>query len=166
MRRLYLLRHAAAVPKGAATDLERRLSAGGRAEMEVVAAHLARGRAAPDLALVSPSARTRETWTLTRLEAVEARDEEAIYEAAPETLLEVVRRVGEAAPHLMLVGHNPGIEEFGNLLVGPGGPGGFPTATLATLEADIGSWADLSFGEARLAAFESPATMQASPPQG
>ena len=63
MRRLLLLRHAKAErsqPGG--RDHDRVLAARGRADAKKLGAYLARHAFVPDRALVSTSARTRETW--------------------------------------------------------------------------------------------------------
>ena len=69
MRRLLLLRHAKAErsqPGG--RDHDRILSKRGRNDAAAVGAYLVRHRLVPDRALVSTSARTRETWTLVAAE--------------------------------------------------------------------------------------------------
>src|SRR5437868_14317697 len=63
MRRLIIFRHAKAErlqPGG--SDLSRRLEPRGRNDAEAMGAYLAKHKLVPDLAAVSTSARTRETW--------------------------------------------------------------------------------------------------------
>ena len=65
MRRLLLLRHAKAERlQLAGSDQNRPLTERGRSDAVRVGAYLARHAFVPDGALVSPSARTRETWSL------------------------------------------------------------------------------------------------------
>lgn len=165
MKRLVLLRHAKAVAKDAARDFDRVLAARGREEMAAVAAHLA---SLPcDFALVSSSARTRETWKLAGRPDVRTTFERAIYEADEPDLLAAARDADPNAETVIMVGHNPGFEELALSLVradedGPAADrlhGGFPTAGVAVIEFDIGSWRELARGSGRLVSFETPASL-------
>lgn len=176
MKRLILLRHAKAVAKDAADDFSRVLAPRGRADMTAIAAYLA-GQAdrRPDLALVSPAARTRETWALAqaKIGAIATAFEDEIYEASPEQLLDVVREADGILADgptetLILVGHNPGISELAQLLVASGESAardelgrGMPTAAAAILDLDIAAWRELQPGTARLVAFVSPDALPA-----
>lgn len=148
MRRLILLRHAkaeAARPGGG--DFGRRLTGRGRRDAAAMGAVLAARKFAPDLALTSTARRAEETWECaspafpkTRLEALEE-----LYDAAPHTIFEAVRRSENAADTLLVVGHNPGLQELAVTLVVEGaGPASdirklanaFPTATAAVFTVD------------------------------
>ncbi|NNM74688.1 SixA phosphatase family protein [Enterovirga aerilata] len=164
MKRLVLLRHAKAVGKDAARDFDRVLAPRGRAQMEVVARHLA---SMPlDLALVSPSARTRETWELARRPEVPVRFDRRIYEASEPELLKVAQEAEPSSEALVLVGHNPAFEELARDLVRTGdeaGMGrlldGMPTAAVAVIAFEIDSWRRLSRKTGRLLSFETPASL-------
>lgn len=118
MRELILLRHAHAEPPGPGeADLDRPLSAEGRAEAEAAGRWLAEQGLVPDRALCSPSRRTRDTLeaVLAAIGDVEQRFDDAIYEATPGTLAAIAdahRDVGR----LLLVGHNPGLEQLAALM--------------------------------------------------
>lgn len=162
MKRLILLRHAKAVPKAAATDAERALASDGRAQMTSVARYFADEKLVPDAAIVSPSVRTRETWSLSGLDAAPARFDERIYEASTEDLFDVVRDLEPTAGTVVLVGHNPGIEEFGRALVRNGEPklrDGFPTAAVAVIAFDVERWDAIAPRSGHLVAFETPASL-------
>ena len=163
MKRLLVLRHAKAVARDAAEDFDRVLSDRGRDQMAVMAGVLAQAGAAPDLALVSPSARTRETCSLAGLKAGATRFERAIYEAQSETLLTLVRQVDEKVHSLILIGHNPGLEELCAHLVAARSrkdaaalARGLPTAALAIFEFDVETWREVAFGTGRLVSFTIP----------
>jgi phosphohistidine phosphatase len=65
MQRLILMRHAEAEPAaGSGRDRDRVLSGRGRKDSAAMARALAGRGMRPDLALVSPAARTRQTWEL------------------------------------------------------------------------------------------------------
>src|SRR5262249_10533674 len=83
-----------------------------------------------------------------------------IYEAIPDTLLLVTRGLPAACASAALVGHNPGATDFVNALVGKQVVDALPTFGVAILEIDAASWADVSYGGARLAALHSPKTIR------
>jgi hypothetical protein len=71
-------------------------------------------------------------------------NEPAVYAADTETLLRVVRRFPDAAGTMLLVGHNPGMEDLAALLAGEGSAIGLlPTAGLVHLELEADRWADV-----------------------
>ena len=152
MRRLLLLRHAKSDRPPGVSDIDRPLDARGREAAPRMGAYLAREGLRPDLALVSPSRRTRETWeaVATALDAVPFEIVESIYEAPPASLLAAVRAGPDTAGTLILVGHNPGTEALAEMLVADGAPAarkrlaqGFPTAALAVIAFDVAHWSDI-----------------------
>lgn len=119
----------------------------------------------PSLALVSTARRTQETWALaaSELGAVPKRDEAAIYEAPAERLLELIRATVPEVATLMIVGHNPGMEDLAALLLrDDGGEAGerlrekFPTAGIAVLSLPIDDWAEAARHIGMLEAFATP----------
>jgi phosphohistidine phosphatase len=167
MRRLLILRHAKAERLGAGQrDHERRLNGRGRDDAPRLGAYIARHRFVPDQALVSPAARTRETWQLAAkamAAKVPVEFEESIYEATPETLLKIVKRTAPKVETLLLVGHNPGLHELAVMLVASGDiearqrmKENFPTAALAVIEFALGSWQKLHPQAGRLERFIEP----------
>jgi len=158
VKRLLLLRHAKAVPHGTANDFDRVLADRGRRDMGAIAGYLSVDP--PDLALVSPAARTRETWALCNLPHVPVRYEEGIYEAGLPALLRIVQAIPGKVRRAILVGHNPGLEDFASSLVAPESAlGHLPTAGLALADWDTDDWRAVSPHEGRLAGFVSPATL-------
>ncbi|RZA16897.1 MAG: histidine phosphatase family protein, partial [Lysobacteraceae bacterium] len=117
MRELILLRHAHAEPAAAGQDdAARPLSAIGREEATAAGDWLRSHGARPDRVLCSPSARTRETLAaLGDLGPVEVREDASIYEASPGTLA-ALADANRDAGCLLLVGHNPGLEQLAALM--------------------------------------------------
>lgn len=112
MRRLILMRHAEAErAAGSGGDRDRALSARGRREAASIGRAIAARGMLPDLALVSPAARTRQTWDLLHdaFGDVEVREEEPLYNGAAEALRRLVEAAEEEAGTLMVVAHNPGV---------------------------------------------------------
>jgi phosphohistidine phosphatase len=148
MHRLILLRHAkteARAPGG--EDIDRALVERGRADAGRMGRILAGAGMSPDLVLVSPAVRTRETWTLASPAfppvRVEIRD--GLYDATPEEVVDELKRGVATAGTVMVVGHNPSLHELAISFVedGCGDPAdiervsaGFPTATAATFRFD------------------------------
>jgi len=102
---------------------------------------------APDLVLVSPAARTRETWDGMAEAFPKARVElrKSLYDATPEEIAEAAALDTAGADTVMVVGHNPGLQELAvNLLVENSGShsdierlsAGFPTAAAAVFAMD------------------------------
>src|SRR3954471_3412609 len=111
MRRLLLLRHAKAERlQTGGRDQDRVLAQRGRADAKTLGAYLARHAFVPDRAVVSTSARTRETWTLVAAamgKSPPASFDERIYDATPDAILGTIRETGADAGTLLVVGHNP-----------------------------------------------------------
>ncbi|MVA96988.1 histidine phosphatase family protein [Nitratireductor sp. CAU 1489] len=167
MRELLLLRHAKSSWDDATLDdADRPLAARGRKAAPVMARAIARRGWIPDLALVSPALRTRQTWALVAAglpRSVETRFESDIYEADPQAILAAIRTVPPATGRLLVVGHNPGLERLAENLAGPGSDADalarlrtkFPTGALARFEVTR-HWSGLAPGTTRLAAFLKP----------
>jgi len=172
MRQLLLLRHAkSAWDNKALPDQDRPLSPRGRRAASLMRQAMRDLGLAPDLVLLSPSQRTRET-----LEALEPWDEapliepvDRLYLATAPQLLEVLRGVAETVRSVMLIAHNPGMHELAMLLVGPRGAAarhgherdierltaGYPTAALAEFGI-AGPWQHLDSGGGQLIRFLRP----------
>ena len=111
----------------------------------------------PDLVLVSPATRTRETLELVRVAAkidAPVHIDERIYEASVDDLLRVIADAEDEYASVLIVGHNPGLE---NLLTHfTGEVHTMPTAALAALTLDVANWRDAREATARLDWFVKP----------
>jgi phosphohistidine phosphatase len=172
MRRLLLLRHAKATPSTGHDDYERALVERGRRDAAAIGAFVAEAGMIPDLVIFSGALRARETaaivmkaWPL----RIEARAELSLYNATRAGVLAVVRALPDTAPSVLLVGHNPGLADLADDLVGGGAEseiarmaGKFPTSGLAALEFDVQRWRDVAPGSARLVRFATPDDVSAA----
>lgn len=143
MDRLILLRHGDAERDSeSGEDFDRRLSARGREESARMGETLAELGLVPDLVLVSAAARARDTWTALAPVFPKARVkfEDNLYLAEPERIRRAVDQACDGCAALMVVGHNPGLQELalGLLLEGSAQASavdrvsnGFPTAAAA-----------------------------------
>ena len=155
MRELILLRHAHAEPAdNGLADIDRPLSPHGLAEAEAAGRWLLEQRLVPDRVLCSPARRTRETLeaVLGLTGYVEQRLDERVYEATPGTLAALVDEHREVE-RLLLVGHNPGLEQLVALMSSgqTGDYRGMPPAAVAVLS--LPKEATIEPGIAQLAAF-------------
>jgi phosphohistidine phosphatase len=171
MRRLMLLRHAKTehdAPSG--RDRDRRLDERGQKDAAEIGGFLARHPPFPDLVMVSPAQRTKQTWELV-WKAMKDRAAEPQVEFLPELygggvaqLHESVRAASATDPkRLMLVGHNPGMHELVLALTGHGDAAGrkaladnLPTSGLAVLDFAGHDWNDVAFRRGRLVLFVTP----------
>jgi phosphohistidine phosphatase len=122
MLTLYLLRHAKSSWDDASQrDFERPLTERGREACELVGEFIEEKGIEFDLVLVSTAVRTRETIERVKERAKlrsEVRYDDRIYEATVSQLLQVISQVGNDRENVLLVGHNPGMEELLTLLTG------------------------------------------------
>lgn len=157
-----LMRHAKAEPF-ASTDRDRRLTDRGRREAAAAGRFLSEHGIEPDVAVVSPAVRTRETWeALARSlpSTVEVRLDGAVYDGSADMVLECLRIVPEDASTVLLVGHQPAVGQLAHLLEdGTGDPDalhlmlhGFPTASLAVFNVSV-DWSELGAEKGCLVAF-------------
>lgn len=170
-RSLIVMRHSKSSWPVGVPDLERPLSKRGKLDAKeagrVIAAELPR----PDLIVVSPARRTQETLKLVAdgLGDVPTKVDERVYGATWWELADVIHDAPADVATLMLVGHNPGLED----LVGQLAAGGdlvalrqlrlkFPTSAIAWLpegnapgsgagtRTGAAGWAEWNAGTARL----------------
>jgi len=165
MRTLTLLRHAkSGWDAPVARDFDRPLNARGRKAARAMGREMRRLGLGFDVVLASPAVRVTET--LTELAqgygaAVDTQFDEAVYLAPAETLLALVRAVDDSDARLLLVGHNPGMEQLALLLAGAGAlrdeiAAKYPTAALAEIGFDVAHWREVAPGKGRLARFIRP----------
>ena len=157
-RQLLLLRHGKSDWSRALPDFDRPLKGRGRRETRALGRWLAGRGLLPDLVLASPAARARETagriCEAMACPARRIRFEEGLYLAGPAALLALVRGLPERRRRVMLVGHNPGLEDLLLVLAAQAPPAAsrdklLPTACAALLET-AGSWRAAGPGAFRL----------------
>jgi phosphohistidine phosphatase len=175
MHQLLLLRHAKSSWEDAATpDRDRSLNARGRRAAVAMRRAMRDLGLTPDLILVSSAKRTIETanllepWDDTPL--IEPMDE--LYLASAKRLFGILREVSETVRTVLLIGHNPGMQELAMALTDPtasaeklvrGVREGFPTTALAEFSI-IGPWSGLDAGSARLLRFLTPKMLGSADP--
>jgi phosphohistidine phosphatase len=156
-RTLYLLRHLKSSWDDASlADHERPLAPRGRKAGKAMARHLREADVRPELVLCSTATRTRETLDAVRgaIGEPEVRFEDDLYAASERELLDVLHCVDDGVGSVLVIAHNPGLEDLAAALTGVTQEK-FPTGAFATLTFD-GAWPDLEPGTCDLAAFVVP----------
>jgi phosphohistidine phosphatase len=170
MLTLSLLRHAkSSWDDGSLEDFERPLAKRGESAAPRMGAFMAEQGLAPQLILCSPAVRARQTLELLLPElsgSPTVEYEEAFYLAAPSVLLGRVRKIGPKVHHVMIVGHDPGMQGLATDLAGTGDAEAlaalarkFPTAGLAVIRFKAREWAKIGPGKGHLDIFMTPKTL-------
>jgi phosphohistidine phosphatase len=160
LRRLVVLRHAkSAWPEGV-DDHDRPLGPRGRRDAPEVGRALAASDLLPDLALCSTAVRARQTWDLASAQwgtPPPVRHDPRLYAADVPDLLTAVHEVSAEVETLLLIGHNPGLEELVLELAGDSLDDTleevrvkFPTSAIAVLAWHGTTWRALAPGTALL----------------
>jgi phosphohistidine phosphatase len=167
VKTLTLLRHAkSGWDDPVARDFDRPLNPKGRRAAATMGRHVRDLGLRFDRVIASPAVRVAET--VAEIErglgrALAPEWDRRLYLASSATLLDVVHEVDAAAASLLLIGHNPGLEELTQLLV-PDAAGGlrdvaaqkYPTATLAELTFDGDDWGAVTAARGVLRRFVRP----------
>ncbi|MDR3493487.1 MAG: histidine phosphatase family protein [Ancalomicrobiaceae bacterium] len=167
MPRLLLLRHAkSAWDEPDADDYDRPLNTRGRRSAPLMGRHCAQHNLVPQLILCSSARRTRETlagllpYFADDLDVRLCRD---LYMTSAATAFERLKAVSDAAKSVMLIGHNPALQQLAVDLIGSGNPAlreeigdKFPTAALCVIDFDARRWADVTSRTGRIVAFFRP----------
>lgn len=162
MKKLGLFRHAKSDWHDAKLrDFDRPLNERGRKGAKIMGRHILKYGQRWDRIIASPAVRSAETIEIASRRAsglLPINWDRRVYLASSATLIDVLREQDATLGAVLLVGHNPGLEDVIFDLVADDGTSPlrdvveekFPTAAFAVLEVDIDDWADLAEGSARL----------------
>ncbi|HYE50794.1 MAG TPA: histidine phosphatase family protein [Azospirillaceae bacterium] len=170
MKTLYLLRHAkSAWADPGLADHDRPLAPRGRQAAASMADYIGKRPGGPpplDLVLCSTARRARETLAAV-LPAWAPRppvlEEDGLYLCGADALLRRLRSLADGIDAVLLIAHNPDLQEL-TLSLARGGAEGlmaqarakYPTGALARLELDVADWGRLRPGDGRLMEFVLP----------
>ena len=155
-RTLILLRHAKSARPEGVPDLQRPLSGRGCRDASAAGRWLREKFAKIDLALCSPAVRVVHTWDLAsrQLDAMPQVSHDArLYGASAGELLRITQELPHKASTVVLVGHNPGLEDFLELLTGTAEV--LKTSAIAVMATQV-TWAQAKDGSCILEAFAVP----------
>ena len=145
MKRLLILRHAkSSWADSSQEDWQRPLNARGVRDAPRAGEWLRQRAIVPDLIVTSDAVRARTTAQAVANAAGysgELVTEPSLYHAKPEDVIAVLNGVADQARTVMIVGHNPGLEDLVLLLSGE--HHGMVTTGLAELKLPIDRWSDL-----------------------
>jgi phosphohistidine phosphatase len=170
MKTITLFRHAKSGDKENPNieDIDRPLSGRGLKAAPRMGAALRDRGLKPDLILCSPAIRTRQTLGLAQTMAWDALPEtlfdKRVYEASVQTLLKLLKNAPEEAKHILIVGHNPGLQDLAVALAAPGPEREqlmvkLPTSAVVSLEFNRERWKDIKSGGGRVVLFLTPNTL-------
>jgi len=158
MKRLYILRHAkSSWAEPGLTDMDRPLNKRGARQTAALAEWFERRTDKPQVALCSPSIRTRETWAdIERAFPSTAMDiVDELYNGTMDNYMDALSARDES--NVMIVGHNPTCDELARYLTAPSSPAAeslmaahFGTANLAVLDLEIDAWNAISEASGQL----------------
>lgn len=154
MKLLTLIRHAkSSWDDPFMDDFDRPLNHRGQHDLPLMCARLLAQGPTPDRLIHSSALRTRLT-AAPLIEAFQLPDRavqstEAIYEADDDVLRALIRQQPDEVGHLMLVGHNPGLQLLAQWLCEQA-PQKLPTAAIVQLALPLEHWSDLAPNCARL----------------
>ena len=171
MRRLLLFRHAKAERSEPGTqDLSRVLIDRGRKDAGKIGIYMAGHALVPDRVLLSPAARSQETWkyAVTAFHpAPAAMSTERLYDATPDVILGVIEDIPASAHTLLVIGHNPGLHELALMLIASGDiiarerlREKLPTAGLVIIDFAFDDWSKLRPQSGRLERFVTPKALE------
>jgi phosphohistidine phosphatase len=164
---IYLLRHAkSSWSDPGLADHDRPLARRGERAAPRLGAYLAAKRVPPSAVLCSSARRATETLdavlALLR-EPPSVRITRACYHAGPTALIDEIRETADGFPALLLVGHNPGLEDLALAMAGGGDARAlrrmeskFPTCALAEIHFPCDRWQVVDFGGGELVDFQTP----------
>jgi len=144
-----------------ARDFDRPLNKRGRKGAELMGRHIADHGIPWDRIIASPAVRVAETIELGAKatgQTLATIWDRRIYLASSATLLDLIHEQEGDPGAILMIGHNPGLEDLIFDLVPDDGSSPlrdiveekFPTAAYAVLELDADSWSDVREGSARL----------------
>jgi phosphohistidine phosphatase len=173
MLRLMLLRHAkSSWSSPGLQDAARPLTDRGEATARLMGVYMARHSLVPERVLCSPARRTRETWAGIAAQwppDIDVVFDRRLYAATPQVVLSVVRAQDSAARSLLVIGHNPGLQEAAELLIASGDVElrerlreKFPTAALAVIDFTIDTWSGVHERSGRLDRYVTPRSIAAA----
>jgi phosphohistidine phosphatase len=142
-------------------DIKRPLNEKGKKEVPFMSEILLNYDVSPDVIMVSPATRTRETveaiLEITKWDSGKIIYNEQLYMALVAELTDIMRKADNQAETLMIVGHNPGLTQMVNLYTNVE-IDNLPTSSFCIIQFDkISNWKDIVYGvKGNLITFEYP----------
>lgn len=154
MKTIYFVRHAkSSWDKPTLRDIDRPLNKRGLRDAPFMAKLMRSKGARPGLLLSSPAARAIATARFFA-EALGYPDERIeqnnkIYEAYPEDIMEIIQELPDDHEAAMLVGHNPTLTTVANMF-SDDYIANLPTCAVVQVDAEVGHWRDFREGKGKI----------------
>lgn len=153
MKQLFLLRHAkSSWDDDSLDDFDRPLNPRGKKAAPMMGNVIKERDIAPDIILCSPAKRTKQTLKLVNETAKLETDitfEEAIYDSSVADLRNLLKKQKRSVNSILLIGHNPGLEELLEELTGKYER--LPTAALVRIDINSDDWSHIKDGANKIA---------------
>jgi phosphohistidine phosphatase len=169
MKRLTVLRHAkSGWDDPVARDFDRGLNQRGRLAAKRVGEFAREPGLDVDFIIASPAVRVTQTLDIflpaAKLDRIEPHWDRRVYLASSVTLMDCLSDLGDDINHVLMAGHNPGLEDLILELVPADGSSplrtmiedNFPTGALATIELDIAGWKEIKESSGKLVSLALP----------
>lgn len=167
MKTLTLFRHAkSSWTDPSQDDIDRPLTPRGIRAGATMGAYMRDEGLVPETVLCSTARRAKATWDLLSAEwpdSVAVAFDEALYLTTPAGILRRLSAVSDGVHRVMVIGHNPGLHQLAVRLTFGGDDQAiaqlgshFPTAALAMIDLDHGTWGDIEPTAGRLVRFVVP----------
>lgn len=160
MKALTLIRHAkSSWSDPQLADFDRPLNKRGIRDLQSMALRVRDFGLAPDQLVTSGAKRALETAKVLARELALRPDQVLVqpefYTAGSQELLCLLRRQNDQWQHLMVVGHNPGLQDLGGYLTSRKLPK-FPTAAVVHMHLRIDRWCDLDLAHGTVELLDYP----------
>jgi len=160
MKRLIVIRHAkSSWDDPTQSDFDRPLNKRGERDAPRMARQLKEKEFAIDLFVTSPAKRALSTCE--KMAAIlnypneKIKTERSLYHADEEGILKVVKNLSDKHDLVLVFGHNPGLTDFVNRLLGEHILN-IPTCGVVSCLLSIDSWKDLNWGKGKIEFFDFP----------
>jgi phosphohistidine phosphatase len=163
MKTLCLVRHAkSSWDEPDLTDIERPLNERGKKDIPRMGKKLKEKRVFPDIMLSSPARRAHETCRgiakVLDFPPEKIILDKRLYHADKDQILKIIQEVKDLNDDeevVMIFGHNPGLTDFANSLLGQA-INNVPTCGVIRAAINVKSWKDVKYGSGEMKDFDFP----------
>ena len=146
MKKIFLMRHAKSSWKDSnIPDHDRPLKKKGEKDVKAMGKLLKSKKLSPDFIYCSSAKRAKQTADLFK-DVIDYKGKidylDKLYMAEVPDLISVVKKAPKKSKCVMVIGHNPGLEAFLQMLTGKVET--LPTSTIAYISVPIDEWSDLN----------------------
>lgn len=154
MKKLYLLRHAKSSWEDSyLEDFHRPLNNRGKNQIKVMKDFISKNKIEPELILCSTASRTILTYNGI-FSGNETIFMDNLYHATSQEIMDIIKNVDKDINSLLIIGHNPGLNEFASELVGY--QSNIQTCSLLEIEISIKHWYEINTNNSKFVSYTNP----------